>query len=201
MAAATRPSTRDRMILSAALLIRERGARATSIDDVLAHSGAPRGSVYHHFPGGRDELVGEALSLAEHYVAGLVERHHGDPLAAYDEIVSTYRRDLERSDLRSGCPVAAVAIEHADNDTGSENASLQLRAGEVFGRWQEGLAATLVAGGVDGPEAASLAQTVIAALEGALMIARSRREIGCFDQVTQQTRGLVVAALEKASQR
>jgi len=52
------------MIASTALLVRERGARATSIDDVLEHSGAPRGSVYHHFPGGRDQLLREATEFA-----------------------------------------------------------------------------------------------------------------------------------------
>ena len=57
-------STRERMVVSTALLIREKGARATSIDDVLAHSGAPRGSVYHHFPGGREQLLREATDFA-----------------------------------------------------------------------------------------------------------------------------------------
>src|ERR671935_265755 len=59
------PGTRERMVVSAALLIRERGARATSIDDVLAHSGAPRGSVYHHFPGGRQQLLRVAIEAGD----------------------------------------------------------------------------------------------------------------------------------------
>ncbi len=68
------PSTRERMVISTVLLMREKGARATSIDDVLAHSGAPRGSVYHHFPGGRDQLLREATDYAREYVAGWIER-------------------------------------------------------------------------------------------------------------------------------
>ena len=63
---------RERMITSTALLIREKGARATSIDDVLAHSGAPRGSVYHHFPGGRDQLLREATDFAGGYIAARI---------------------------------------------------------------------------------------------------------------------------------
>ena len=70
-------TTRERMIVSTALLVRERGARATSIDDVLAHSGAPRGSVYHHFPGGRDELLREATAYAGDVVARGLERGAG----------------------------------------------------------------------------------------------------------------------------
>lgn len=59
-----RSDSRERMVLSAAALLREHGASATSIDRVLAHSGAPRGSVYHHFPGGRAQLIDEAVTLA-----------------------------------------------------------------------------------------------------------------------------------------
>ena len=62
------------MVISTALLVREQGARATSIDDVLAHSGAPRGSVYHHFPGGRTQLLREATDYAGEFVAKRIER-------------------------------------------------------------------------------------------------------------------------------
>ena len=67
-------TTRERMVISTALLVREQGARATSIDDVLAHSGAPRGSVYHHFPGGRRQLLSEAIDYAGEFVAARLER-------------------------------------------------------------------------------------------------------------------------------
>ena len=63
---------RERMVASAALLIRERGARPTAIADVLAHSGAPRGSAYHYFPGGRNQLLCEAVDYSAAYVAGAI---------------------------------------------------------------------------------------------------------------------------------
>src|SRR6195952_6017843 len=62
-------SPRDRMVASAALLIRERGAHSTAISDVLEHSGAPRGSAYHYFPGGRTQLLCEAVDYAAEYTA------------------------------------------------------------------------------------------------------------------------------------
>ena len=75
------------MIVSTSVLIRERGARATSLDDVLAHSGAPRGSVYHHFPGGREQLLREATEFASEYVARRLERVAGaGPLAAIEAL-------------------------------------------------------------------------------------------------------------------
>jgi len=70
-------TTRERMVISTALLVREQGARATSIDDVLAHSGAPRGSVYHHFPGGRQQLLSEAIDYAGEFVAARIETAGG----------------------------------------------------------------------------------------------------------------------------
>src|SRR6185436_8619801 len=101
-------STRERMVISTALLVRERGARATSIDDVLEHSGAPRGSVYHHFPGGRDEMLREATALAGRSITVLL-KHAGEkgPLAALDAIFDRYRAQLEADDFRPGCPVVA----------------------------------------------------------------------------------------------
>ena len=62
-------SPRERMVISTALLIRERGAHSTAISDVLEHSGAPRGSAYHYFPGGRTQLLCEAVDYAAEYLS------------------------------------------------------------------------------------------------------------------------------------
>lgn len=156
-------STRDRMLVSTALLVRERGAKATSIDAVLAHSGAPRGSVYHHFPGGRDQLLREATEYAADYVLG---RFEGDPVALLDAFVEH---------LRSGCPVFAVAVE--------DGTEAQAVAGVAFGRWQQ----ALVDRGLS-PERALL---VIAALEGATVVARAQQDPAPLDSVRDQLRRLL----------
>src|SRR2546423_13662638 len=103
-----RPGPRERMVVSTALLIRERGARATSLDAVLEHSGAPRGSIYHHFPGGRDQLLREATEYAGEYVARRLERG-GDPLAALADPFGGDRENLVAPPFRAGGPVAAGA--------------------------------------------------------------------------------------------
>src|SRR2546422_9575317 len=105
------PGPRERMIVSTALLVRERGARATSLDAVLEHSGAPRGSVYHHFPGGREQLLREATDYAGEYIARRLEREAArDPLAAIDALLDEYRTSLLATDYPAGCPVVAVAV-------------------------------------------------------------------------------------------
>jgi AcrR family transcriptional regulator len=187
-----RGGTRDRMIASAAVLVRERGARATSIDDVLAHSGAPRGSVYHHFPGGRDELIREATSLAGDYVAGRLavgrERADGDPFAALDEFLGIYRSELLASDFTVGCPVVAVAIESRADQDGDD---LTGAAGEVFERWSNELALSFAAGGIAESRAHELAEVAIAAAEGAIVVSRARRDIEPFDRVRDELIGLL----------
>src|ERR1700759_784037 len=107
-------SPRERMVVSAALLIRERGAHATAISDVLEHSGAPRGSAYHHFPGGRTQLLCEAVDFAGEWVAGVIApaQSSGELL---DTLIDTSRRQLLASDFRAGCPVVAVAVEAGDD--------------------------------------------------------------------------------------
>src|SRR3954467_9755822 len=97
-------NSRERMVMPTALLVRERGARATSIDDVLAHSGAPRGSVYHHFPGGRQQLLSEAVAFAGEFIARRIKRAD-DPLEMVDLLLDDYREQLVDSDFRAGCPV------------------------------------------------------------------------------------------------
>lgn len=185
-------SARKRMVVSTALLVRERGARATSIDDVLAHSGAPRGSVYHHFPGGRDELLREATAYARDYVARRLDLSSADdPLAAFDAFIASYRDQLVASDMRSGCPIVAVAIESREEHDG-----LQAEAGKAFAQWQELIARSFAAAGIGGERAADLAVLAISAIEGALIISRAQRDLGPIDRVRDQLRTMLRAELE-----
>src|SRR5438034_11418501 len=133
---------RERMVVSAALLMRERGARATSLDAVLEHSGAPRGSVYHHFPGGREQLLREATEWAGDYVARRLGR--GDPLAAIDSLLDEYRANLAATEFRAGCPIVAVAVESAEDQP-----DLRDQAVGAFDRWRRILAGGFAASGID----------------------------------------------------
>ncbi len=181
------------MVVSTALLVRERGARATSIDDVLEHSGAPRGSVYHHFPGGRQQLLREAIDYAGEFVAGRIERAT-DPLAMLDQLLRDYREQLLRSDFRAGCPVVAVAIEAGDPES-----DLYRHADAAFGRWQALLEQRLAEQGVKAARATELAVLVIASIEGAIVMARARRDVELLDNVHRQLRTLVRTEISEGS--
>jgi AcrR family transcriptional regulator len=181
---------RERMIVSTALLVRERGARATSLDAVLAHSGAPRGSVYHHFPGGREQLLREATDYAGEYVARRLERGSADgPLAVIDRLFDEYRTNLRESDFRAGCPVVAVAIE-ADETPG-----LREHARDAFERWRRAIARGLEAEGVEAGRADELALLAISTFEGALILTRAYADLQPLEYARREIRARVEAEL------
>jgi AcrR family transcriptional regulator len=184
---------RERMVASAALLIRERGAQATAIADVLAHSGAPRGSAYHHFPGGRTQLLCEAVDYAARYVA---ERLAGaaSSLDALDTLFGDYRKQLQRSDFRAGCPVVAVTVEAGDPESPDAAAAVIDRAAAAFERWAATVATLLIGDGVPADRADDLAALILSSFEGALVLARAARDLAPLDRVHRQLRPLVAAA-------
>lgn len=189
---------RERMVASAALLIRERGAHATAISDVLAHSGAPRGSAYHYFPGGRTQLLCEAVDLAGAYVAGMLDAEP-DALQSLDALVKSYRKQLVRSDFRAGCPVVAVAVEAGEPDDAAGNQELIEHSAAAFRRWIDLTAAKLVDAGIAQQRAHELATLMTTSLEGAIIIARSTLDIAPLDIVHRQLRALIESEIEEVS--
>jgi AcrR family transcriptional regulator len=182
---------RDRMVVSAAVLIRERGAHSTAISDVLEHSGAPRGSAYHYFPGGRTQLLCEAVDFASDHVAARISRA-ATGLDVLDEIIAGFRTQLIESEYRAGCPVVAVAVEAGDSGK-ADNAAVLERAGAAFMRWTDLIAQRLSDDGMAGDRAAELSMLVTAAVEGAVVIARATRDVGPLDSTHRQLRVLLQA--------
>lgn len=190
-------SARERMVVSAALLIRERGAHPTAIADVLAHSGAPRGSAYHYFPGGRTQLLCEAVDYAGEFMAAHLGRASSG-LDAIDGLFEYYRDELQRSDFRAGCPVVAVAVEAGDPDKPEQSAAVRDRAAAVFARWRQVIAELLTADGVSAARARELAVLVLSSFEGALVIARAGRDLEPVEAVHAQLRSLIVTETPSA---
>ena len=182
-------SPRERMVASAAMLIRERGAHPTAIADVLEHSGAPRGSAYHYFPGGRTQLLCEAIDYTADYVAAKMEQASSAP-EMLDGMLRFYRKNLIATGFRAGCPVLAVAVEAGEPDSPSPVVD---RAAAAFERWNDLIAQRLVADGVPAKRAKELAVFVTAALEGGIVLARAARDIAPLDVVHRQLRGLLEA--------
>lgn len=185
---------RENMIESAALLMRERGVEATSFSEVLERSGAPRGSIYHHFPGGKAQLVEEATRHAGEVIANGLAGALGqdDPAAALRTFCDTWRSVLCKSDFGAGCPVVAATLE-GERSPGARDA-----AGAAFARWQTLLSDALLERGVAREHARSLSALAIAAIEGAVVLARAERSRAPLARVADELELLVLAALAQA---
>jgi TetR/AcrR family transcriptional regulator, lmrAB and yxaGH operons repressor len=186
------PDPRARMIDSAAELFRERGVQGTSFSDVLEHSGAPRGSLYHWFPGGKAELAEEATRYAgEVIAAGLAAAlDEKDPAGAVRGFARVYRRILRGSDFAAGCPIVSATLE-GDRSPGARDA-----AAAAFRSWEELLATAFERRGLPAARAASIATLAIAAIEGAIVLARAERSLKPLERVAGEIETLVVAAIE-----
>lgn len=181
---------REQMTRSAALLFGERGFSGTGLRDVIAHSSTPRGSIYHHFAGGKAELAREAVRHAADEVAGPVRdaAKGGDPIATLRAWLDHWRDALERSDFRAGSAVLAVAVE-PDEQTGARAATA-----EAYDGWAEAFAATLHGSGIKRKKAARLATLTVAAIEGAVAISRARGDTLALDRVGRELEAAISAA-------
>ncbi|OSC41998.1 TetR/AcrR family transcriptional regulator [Mycobacterium decipiens] len=193
-------SPRERMVVSAALLIRERGAHATAISDVLQHSGAPRGSAYHYFPGGRTQLLCEAVDYAGEHVAAIITEAEGG-LELLDTLLDKYRQQLLSTDFRAGCPIAAVSVEAGEATDRDRMAPVVERAAAAFDRWSDLIAQRFIADGIPAEGAHELAVLATSAFEGAILLARVRRDSTPLDLVHRQLRGLLLAELAERNPR
>jgi TetR/AcrR family transcriptional regulator, lmrAB and yxaGH operons repressor len=194
---------RDRLIDSAVDLVRRHGVAGTGIAELLVRSGVARRSVYLCFPGGKSELICEATRTAGQVYTSLIRSvtAAADPgpdsqpnlascLAAF---VALWREVVESSDFTAGCPIAAAALARADAPDASD------AAGETFRDWEQLLAARLRAEHVEPETAVALATTVVAGVEGAVMLSLATRSVEPLERVGQQLSALVSAHTQAGS--
>ena len=168
---------RQKMIESAVTLLAMRGLQGTAFSDVLERSGAPRGSIYHHFPQGKDELVDAAIEFSGRRTLGVLDAVEGaSPKAITTYFLGLWREVVVRSNFRAGCSVLAVTVA-------TDSPELLERAASVFRVWQARLAELYVAAGVEPDTASSFATTLIAASEGAVVLSRAQKSLEPFEQV------------------
>lgn len=187
--------TRARMLDTTARLLQHRGYYGTSLSDILAGSGAPRGSLYFHFPGGKDQLVIEATRAAvEKTTAALRETLAGaaSPAQGVRAFVEAVAGLMRESGYTFGCPVAPVILDA----TGGLDELDELCRG-AFEEWVRLLRGTLAAAGVPEPRAGALALLVVASIEGLLLLARAYRDCGPILAVAAELETVVAAALPR----
>ncbi len=184
-----RSDSRSRMIHAAARLFRDRGYYATAFSDVIQASGAPRGSTYFHFPGGKQELAREAIALAGDEIEQMVAaaavgcEGPGSLVRALGDMVADR---LEGSGYRSGCAIATMVLELAPQ---SEDLSSEFE--KVFARWRHALARQFETWRITPGRATDLADLVMSVFEGALIVSRAARDIDPFRRAIEGLADLV----------
>ncbi len=166
------PSSRDRLIAAAARLFRQRGYHGAGIADILAESGAPRSSLYHHFPNGKADLGRAAAEWAGAGMLRIIDDSFAnapDYATGAATLCHKLAKFFDISDHRDGCPVSSVLYE----DT--EETGLRQAVDTIFEGWIAATAAHARRLGVPAEKAGEAAETLLMAIQGAWILARARR--------------------------
>lgn len=182
-------SSREAFIAATGRLLRRQGYDATGVNEIVAESGAPKGSLYFHFPGGKEELAlaamlreGGKLRIA---IASILDSSD-DCGEALGSLVDALAHGLESSRFQDGCPIATVTLEAATRSRAVHEA-----AAAVFDSWIEALEERLLVGGLDAGTARRRAVLALAAIEGALILARARQDLEPLTAVRDELVALV----------
>lgn len=199
MSYAKSEDTQRRLVQHTARLLRTRGYAATGLSTIVAESGVPKGSLYHHFPGGKEQLAAASVRYSG---SGIVAALHdllsrtGDPVTAVRAFCDDYIAQLETSAFRKGCPLATIALEAAP-----EVDAVHEACASSFGEIIDLIARELEAHGV-AREAAHQASTLtVAAIEGALLLAKARRDVEPLELIRDRVTGDLERLIKKRRPR
>jgi AcrR family transcriptional regulator len=170
-----RTDTRQRLLDSAAELFQSQGYHATGLNQLTSAGGAPKGSLYFHFPGGKEQLAAEAVRQSGERLCDALRTlatTAPDPATAVDRVVDALAASLTGSDFERGCPLATIAL-----DAAGESDVIRSACEDGYGSWQDVLAGYFTQQGLPAARATSLATVVLTSIEGALLFAKIRRDV------------------------
>jgi TetR/AcrR family transcriptional repressor of lmrAB and yxaGH operons len=167
------------MVRTTARLLQRQGYHGTGLNQIVTESDSPKGSIYFHFPGGKEQLAAEALDLSSRVVTDQLTAHAAETTTAtLDAWLGWVSERLERSEFREGCPIATVALEVAPTSD-----SLRDSCVVHFDRMIDLLAERLRGDGFSEAEAHDTATVLYAAIQGALVLAKGRRSVEPIDDI------------------
>jgi AcrR family transcriptional regulator len=187
------PSSRERILETSAELFRRQGYSATGVKQIVTAAQAPFGSIYHHFPGGKEQLGAEAIrrsGAVYELLIGAVFDPAPDLPAAVRAFFSGAAEHLQETDYEDACPIATVALE-----VSSSSETMRRACADVFESWITAGMPRFTAAGLDERTARRLVIGMICALEGAFVLARATRGTEALHIAGEQTAGAVERAL------
>ena len=180
--------SRTRLIEATTTLLADRGYHGTGMKDIIGASHVVAGSLYHHFPGGKDELAAACVRHASHDIAARIDASlRGRPLVdAVEAFYTASAATLRATDFRTGCPVGTPAAE-----TTTLAAPVASAVADAFVDWEAALTRGLRAHGWPEEEAAGTASILLSLFEGALLVARAQRSTVPLEAAARHSRALV----------
>lgn len=186
-----RTDTRQRMLETAAALFHTQGYHATGLNQLVSVGGAPKGSLYFHFPGGKEQLAAEALELSATRLCDALRAvlaAADTPAAAVEAIVDLLAQNLVDLDFRGGCPLSTVAL-----DAAAVSEPIRKACADGYASWTGAIAEALARHGADAETAERLATVALAGIEGGLLLARTMRDVAPLRAVAAHLRTTIEA--------
>jgi len=164
--------TADRLTDAVLLAIRQHGYNGTSMQNLLRDTGVSSSSMYHFFPGGKEELTAAAIRRSGLDAADRIARVFDtyEVAEGIERIFAAASNEMEEHDFTRGCPIGVPATEAA-----ADSAAIREAVSDVFTTWTDAYTAALRAAGVNDERAASLGSFIVAAYEGSVTLARATR--------------------------
>jgi len=175
LAMAKATDSKEKTLTAAARLFTQRGYHGTALQDILEAGGAPRGSLYFHFPKGKEEIGEAAVELTTRTVRAFIAHsiETSETVQAFlTQLARGMAANLERSGYREGCPIATTALE-----TAAQSEILGRAARNAFETWEQEIKRGLVRFGMKAGDADRTATVILSQLEGALLLARTYRSL------------------------
>ncbi|MEU3168352.1 TetR/AcrR family transcriptional regulator [Streptosporangium sp. NPDC006930] len=192
---APRGQTRRQILDTAQTLFQRQGYHATGVNQILAEAEAPKGTLYFHFPGGKEQLAAETVTRAAQEWGRAIDdalRQADDPATAISEITNLLSGFLQRSDFRDGCPLATVALEvAADSD------QVQAACAHGYQHWITLIATHLREREIPDDTAEELAAFILSSIEGALLLSRVRRDTTPLRQAAVRLTAIVAQEIPR----
>lgn len=176
-------TSRDRFVATAARLFMRQGYHGTGLAQIVAESGAPKGSLYFHFPQGKEQLAAASVETAGAVFAIQLNRvlaDAPDPAVALGKLCDLLAQWMVQSDFSEGCPITNACLELAPG-----NAAVTAACDTIFNGWRAAWEGHLIAAGRDAKAAPAIATTIVSALEGAFILTRASRSVLPFTHVRE----------------
>ncbi len=184
--------SKGKTLAAAARLLRQQGYHGTALHDILAAAGSPRGSLYFHFPGGKEEIGETALTMAGEAVRQAIAMAAETSESAEVFLIRIARgmaADLEKSDFKEGCPIATTALE-----TSAQSEALGAATRGAFQKWEAEIKRGLIRFGMTNESAEEVATIVLSQLEGALLLARTYRSLAPMQRAERAIKLLLASS-------